>query len=390
MAKSERRERTEISPRPSFEPRDSNFFSLSLILLDATALAAGGFDRESRGPFHVKPSSSSLPDNPPGAPSGAGAESAASARPRVSVCLPVYQGETFIADAIRSILDQSFSDLELVISDNASTDGTEAICRRIAAEDCRVRYVRAEKNQGLAWNHNRAFELSRGEFALWIGHDDRLEPTHLERCVAELDRRPDAVLCYTSSNDIDVRGQVTARVDLPTIGDSDRPSDRYSEAVQYEKRCDVVLGLMRSSALRQTTLHGGYHGSDWALVAELALLGRFVHVRDHLFSRRKHLQQASRRNDRWQNTVIFDPRKAGKTTYPFLCLLRGFRRAIGRAPIGFIEKQRCHRHLLKFAWRTRHHITGDLKVGFATSVKRRLSDRQVDRVRRLKHQLFGS
>ena len=313
-----------------------------------------------------------------------------SSSPRVSVCLPVYQGETYVADAIRSIQNQSFHDFELVISDNASTDRTESICREFSEQDSRVRYFRADKNQGLAWNHNRAFELSRGEFAMWIGHDDRLDPTHLERCVTELDRNPAAVLCYTNSNDIDAEGAVTAKIDLPTIGDSSRPSDRYSQTVQYEKRCDVVFGLMRADVLRRTNLHGGYHGSDWPLIAEMALHGRFLHLPEHLFSRRKHLNQASRRNDRWQNTVIFDPRKAGKTTYPFFSLVAGFRSAIERAPIGFLERRRCHAHLLGFSWRNRHHLRWDLKEGLSSTVKRCLSDRQVDRVRRLKHQLFGS
>src|SRR5262245_39362496 len=76
-------------------------------------------------------------------------------RPQVSVCLPVYNGENYIHEAIQSVLEQTFTDFELIISDNASTDGTAAICLAAAAGDPRVHYSRAEQNGGLAFNHNR-------------------------------------------------------------------------------------------------------------------------------------------------------------------------------------------------------------------------------------------
>src|SRR4051794_17704887 len=90
--------------------------------------------------------------------------------PEVSICLPVYNGENYVGEAIRSILGQSFENLELIISDNASTDETARICQAFAAQDSRVRYVRSPVNRGLAWNHNRAFALARGRYAMWIGH----------------------------------------------------------------------------------------------------------------------------------------------------------------------------------------------------------------------------
>ena len=92
--------------------------------------------------------------------------------PLVSVGLPVYNGERYLREAVDSVLGQTYVNLELVISDNASTDATEAICREYAARDPRVRYHRAERNRGAVWNFNRAFELARGEFFMWQAFDD--------------------------------------------------------------------------------------------------------------------------------------------------------------------------------------------------------------------------
>ena len=109
--------------------------------------------------------------------------------PRVSVGLPVFNGENFLEAAIRSVLEQSFADLELVVCDNASTDRTATIARDLAASDPRVRYHLNERNLGAAPNYNRTFALSTGELFKWLSHDDRLEPGYLA-AVGGSARRP--------------------------------------------------------------------------------------------------------------------------------------------------------------------------------------------------------
>src|SRR5690349_812781 len=92
--------------------------------------------------------------------------------PQVSIGLPVYNGEKYLLNAIGSLLKQDFEDFELVISDNASTDKTEAMCHEFAAKDKRIRYHRNETNIGATGNYNRVFRLSNGEFFRWASHDD--------------------------------------------------------------------------------------------------------------------------------------------------------------------------------------------------------------------------
>jgi glycosyltransferase involved in cell wall biosynthesis len=116
--------------------------------------------------------------------------------PRVSVGMPVYNGQEYLREAIQSILTQSFYDLELIVCDNASTDRTAAICREIAAGDSRLRYYANPTNVGVTENYNKAFALSRGEYFKWASSNDYCAERFIERCVDVLDRRSDAVLCY--------------------------------------------------------------------------------------------------------------------------------------------------------------------------------------------------
>jgi len=121
-------------------------------------------------------------------------------RPKVSIGLPVYNGENYLRNALESILDQTFRDFEVIISDNASTDRTGEICREYAAKDPRIRYCRNDRNLGAAGNFNRAFELSSGEYFKWAAHDDVIERDFLSSCVSVLDEDPSVVACFAMTS----------------------------------------------------------------------------------------------------------------------------------------------------------------------------------------------
>ena len=103
--------------------------------------------------------------------------------PRLSIGIPVYNGESFLAQALDSLLAQTFHDFEIVISDNASTDRTPEICHAYVQRDPRVRYVRNPLNLGSVPNFNRVFEPSTAPLFKWAAHDDLHHETYLERCV---------------------------------------------------------------------------------------------------------------------------------------------------------------------------------------------------------------
>jgi glycosyltransferase involved in cell wall biosynthesis len=149
------------------------------------------------------------------------------AAPRLSIGLPVYNGENYLAESIDALLGQSYEDFELIISDNASTDGTADICRRYGKQDSRIRYVRQQRNIGLVPNHNFVFRQSRGELFKWASADDLYARDLLQRCVAALDEHPDVVLAHSWEAAIDAAGNVTQSLGYPLATDSPRAPERF-------------------------------------------------------------------------------------------------------------------------------------------------------------------
>jgi glycosyltransferase involved in cell wall biosynthesis len=265
------------------------------------------------------------------------------AAPRVSVGLPVYNGEDYLRESLESLLAQDFADFELIISDNGSSDGTEAICREFAARDARIRYLRESENRGGSWNFSRLPPLARGEYFRWACHDDRCEPTHLRTCVEALDRAdPSVILVLTGTAYIDEHGEVTrcATEQLDTRGMSTH--ERYAHIARRLRYANALFGLFRLEPLLKTRLHAGYANSDYVLFGELALLGEFQEIPGHLFQRRMHSKMSRRANTTQQEVAAwFDPaRSERRYFYPELSMIRDHFGAVLRAPIDALEKLR--------------------------------------------------
>lgn len=208
---------------------------------------------------------------------------------RLTIGLPVYNGENFLRRAFDSILRQSFSDFRLVVLDNASTDATEAIARSYAERDDRVEYLRHPHNVGAAPNFNRAFELADTEYFKWAAHDDELEPSYLEACVAALDDHPDAALAHSWVAEVDGENNVLETYQpFPTIVSSPELVPRFAGRLMMRGRCTEVFGVIRSDRLRDTKLIDSFVGSDLSLINELALRGPFLVVPEVLFLNRSH------------------------------------------------------------------------------------------------------
>lgn len=274
-------------------------------------------------------------------------------RPRVSVGLPVFNGEKYLAEALDSLLSQTFTDFELVLSDNASTDGTEDICRAYALKDDRIRYYRNDVNLGAAQNFNRVVELSVGEYFRWAAHDDLCAPEYLERCVAVLDQDSSVILCHSCTSEIDERGTIVRDYEAkPRLG-SAKPDERFHECICVPHPQVIIFGLIRASVLKQTRLIQPYSSSDRVLLGELALRGRFHEVPEHLFFRRDHLHQSYRVHwGRHAYQAWFDPNRAGKLTFPHWRLLQEHSISVVRVPLSLYERARCFAVL---GWWVRKH-----------------------------------
>lgn len=273
-------------------------------------------------------------------------------RHRVSIGLPVYNGENFVGQAIESMLAQTFEDFELIISDNASTDRTEDISRAFAARDVRIRYTRNAENIGLSRNHNQSFTLSSGEYFKWADHDDMCRPAYLTRCVEALDADPDVVLAYSRTLTIDASGRPIK--EWPPRPELISPSVelRFRRALKPEEPFPLC-GLIRAEVLRRTGLLGKYVESDIVLLAEISLQGPFIEIPEPLFLLREHPQRTVRTHD-WQHphTMLawMDPRRRRSVHLPEWGLLAELVSAVHRAALSWPARWRCYREV--YGWLT--------------------------------------
>jgi glycosyltransferase involved in cell wall biosynthesis len=218
-------------------------------------------------------------------------------KPRVSIGMPVFNGEKYIEEALDSILNQTFPCFELIISDNASTDRTQQICLDYAAKDRRIRYYRNEKNIGAPNNFNRVFELSAGEYFKWAAYDDVVDREYLQKCVSVLDKEPSIVLCHSMTGVINEHSHLVGNCDNRTLTriSSQKVHERFGDLISIRNSCWAIFGVVRASALSKTPLHGSYVGADRNLLAELGLIGRLYEIPEHLFFRRDHPEAYTRK-----------------------------------------------------------------------------------------------
>lgn len=218
-------------------------------------------------------------------------------KPRLSIGLPVFNGEKYLEKALDSILNQTYRNFELIISDNASTDNTPNICRAYATKDVRIKYYRNKRNLGASLNFNRVFNVSSGEYFKWAAHDDILSPEYLSKCISILDQDPSIVLCHSKTNKINENGEIVGSYDARESSiriDSKKAHERFSDMIKIGNPCWWIFGVARASVLRLTPLMGNYVHSDRNLLAEVSLFGRIYEIPEHLFFRRDHPQAYTR------------------------------------------------------------------------------------------------
>lgn len=283
-----------------------------------------------------------------------------SKQPKVSIGLPVYNGERYVGQAIESILSQTYTDLELVITDNASTDRTSAICKDFAARDSRVIYHRLPKNIGAILNFAHVYGLCKGEYFKWAAADDVILPAFLEKCVGVLDNTPAAVLAYSQAKFIDKNGDVIKdyHVKLPT--DVPSAAKRFAAIASADHKVThnfEIFGLFRKAISDLIPQQGGYAASDRVFLARLVLYGEFIEVPEMLFLSRDHdeqsihtLPQYLQKKKTWMTKLIghgqlppaewFDPKYRGKITFPEWRLMREYATSLQYGHLSLGEKIR--------------------------------------------------
>lgn len=288
----------------------------------------------------------------------------------VSVGLPVYNAERYLAEALDDLLAQSHTDLDIVISDNGSTDRTQEICERYAAKDSRIRYLRQDRNRGAGWNHNEVLKNARAPYFRWYAYDDRLDPKCIEACAAVLDANSQTILAWPLTTVIDGACEVSYeyRDDLPF--DNSTPTKRLRSLLGFATEetllhmCYPIYGLVRRDVLLDTNMHGTIASADTVLLCELALRGPWELVPQRLFYNRRHAGSSAIDKSPEELAAYLDTRHSGVFPMPITHLGIGYVRAVLTAPLTFRERLQGLGVVARWfvSHRRWHIILGEFKI----------------------------
>lgn len=297
--------------------------------------------------------------------------------PLLSVGMPVYNGERFLAKALDSLLSQTFADFELIISDNASTDGTQQICESYAERDPRIQYSRNAQNMGAGWNVRRVYSLARGKYFKWAAHDDFCEPTLFEKCIEALEGDPGVVLAQSKVRVLDENGAFVEDYEWPMRTGSPDPLIRFHDLLLNDHLCFQIFGVIRLDALHRLPPQGSYVNSDGVLLAQLGLLGRYVEIPERLFLNTRHSGQSSKtvparvkrkgirltqRYGTLPGPEWWDPNLSKKITFPEWRQLKEYAASVYHAPLGIGAKLRAYVFLASWVQRHFRRMMKDLLI----------------------------
>jgi glycosyltransferase involved in cell wall biosynthesis len=269
--------------------------------------------------------------------------------PRVSIGLPVYNGENYLSEAIESVLQQTYADFELVVSDNASTDRTGEICRDYAASDSRIRYLRNQENIGAPKNYDLVWANSSGRYFKWLAHDDRLKPGYLAATVPALESNAAIVLCHTVIEYIDEHGEHLGfyRSVAQDCG-SDDPAERFATMILRLHTCVDFFGVMPRRVTENSLLHQAFRSADRAFLAQIALRGPFLQLDEPLVQMRQHPQQYSQLSNIRDQLKFNNPGATRKSELSILMLFRCYQQLVEQESLSDSQRLACRNVLRRF------------------------------------------
>lgn len=261
---------------------------------------------------------------------------------RLGIGLPVYNGERYLAKALESLQAQTYDDFEVLILDNASTDGTGGLAQAIVELDSRFRYERKAVNTGGPSNFNDVLARMDSELFAWVAADDIYDPAFFGACVSLLDASPTAIGAFSEVTMVDTAGQtlreLTDPAELARWDDPD-PAVRFSDVARSSYGCREIFSVYRREPLTRVEPMCSCWGSDRMKLAEIALHGPIVHVPRRLFHNREHNDRITRRPQR-------DSRYLGHSSAPRAITFHyaaHLRRAIRNAPLTGAERESVKR-----------------------------------------------
>lgn len=283
--------------------------------------------------------------------------------PLVSIGIPVYNGEDYVAKALTSLLQQSFQDFEIIISDNNSADRTQEICEAFQAKDQRVHYHKNSSNLGAAANYKKAFKLAKGKYFKWMAHDDICSSNYLQECVEILETNSNVVMCFPRviliGNDGEALPLIEDNTYLTPTGRvirtnlernfmSPKPSERYSEILFKTTECYEFFGLARREVIDRTSQHDAFYGSDKVLLCELSVMGKLKEAKNAIAYFRIHEKQSQSLKDSTERAAWISPDLSYGALMSRVKCVQGYLRSIFVYQLPFPEQLKCLRVLTSF------------------------------------------
>lgn len=206
--------------------------------------------------------------------------------PLVSVCLPIYNEERHLARALSSITSQTYDNIEILISDNASTDSTAAICREFSDRDHRIVFYRQESNIGAINNFFSLADKATGKYMMWGAGHDLWSENLIEECVKVLERDSSTVIAYGRTSWVDEEGRETATAS----GMYDTQGLDFAAKFAYVLwgSMNPILGVIRKEALPKLGENYKFVGSDLVILLSLITKGDFACATAATFFRRRN------------------------------------------------------------------------------------------------------
>ncbi len=257
--------------------------------------------------------------------------------PLVSIGVPVYNEDRFLEAALRSLLAQDYKNLEIIISDNASTDKTKDICRKFCKGDNRVRYFRFDTNQGITTNFKRVVELAQGKYFMWASGHDLWSENLVSECTRSLEHEAEAVIAFGTSAWVDATGNPLASTSGWTDTRGMDPVARFFSV--FWGNMHPILGVMRVDALRKAR-YLSCAGTDLITLSELVLMGHFLHVPTTSWIRREFRSTETHqdRMKRYRSSEYALSASVLDRTFPILRLPFELVRSVLRARVTWLVK----------------------------------------------------
>ncbi len=216
--------------------------------------------------------------------------------PKLSVGIPVFNGEKFLHQCLDSLLSQTFTDFEIIISDNASDDSTSEICKKYAEKFKIFRYVKHEKNMGMKWNFDFVLQQAHCDYFLWVAVDDILLPNFLQKNIDILDLEPKLVGSVSRINSYNSNDLQKSNIDnffqdlTKKLRIRLRKRGTYSITGTYDEKvrfylkkstCQIIYGVFKTNVIKKSIIIEEFEGSDWCINLNILKHGDF-HVIDEV------------------------------------------------------------------------------------------------------------